>query len=456
MDSVKQGDKPHSKLHPASLTILCLGVIVAQVDTSVANLAVQPIGKSLEASVTQLQWVIDAYNLVYAALLISGGLLADLYGRRLIFIVGCVIFTVASLGCALAPTIAMLIGARAITGLGSALLIPASLSLIRVIYPQERVRGQALGIWAGCNGMSLAIGPSLGGYLIHSFGWRAVFLVVVPIGLAAAVGALFWVLESADRKGRSFDMLGQALGIASLAAITLAAIESSHLPIVWTILLALAGLGLLMLFIVVEQRLGQQALVPMSMFSTGRFSGAMAGTAAMTFGMYGTLFLFPLTSLSLSRLAPTEVGLALLPMALSFVAVSPFSGFFSEYLGKRRTISMGLATIGLGNVVLGIAFANNLLIAEEFGLLLTGIGMGMATGPLTAVAVSSVGSERAGTASALINVARMVGATIGVAALGSVFAVFREPTLGFVVAMLCGGSIQLLGGMTTWRSLKQA
>ncbi|MGG6892315.1 hypothetical protein [Rhizobium sp. BR 315] len=188
------------------------------------------------------------------------------------------------------------------------------------------------------------------------------------------------VPESADRKGRTFDALGQLLGISSLAAITLAAIESSHLPIIWTALLALCGFGLLLLFIAVERGLDQQALMPVSMFSTGQFNGAMAGTAAMTFGMYGTLFLFPLTSLSLDQLASTEVGLALLPMALSFVAISPFSGFISERLGKRRTISLGLATIGLGNVLLGVALAENLLIAEEFGLLLTGIGMGKATG----------------------------------------------------------------------------
>ncbi|MBB3287095.1 MULTISPECIES: MFS transporter [unclassified Rhizobium] len=455
MHSIEQREKHLSKLHPSSLIVLCLGVIVAQVDTSVVNLAIQPIGKSLAASVTQLQWVVDAYNLVYAALLITGGLLADLYGRRLTFIIGCIIFTIASLGCALAPAIAILIGARAVTGCGSALLIPASLSLIRVIYPDEKVRGRALGIWAGCNGMSLAIGPSLGGYLIHSFGWRAVFLVVVPIGVMAAIGALLWVPESAGRKGRSFDALGQILGVVSLGAITLAAIESSHLPLLWTILLASCGLVLLSFFVVVERRLDQRALVPVPMFSNRRFSGAMVGTAAMTFGMYGTLFLFPLTSLSLDRLDPTDVGLALLPMALSFVGISPFSGSLSENFGKQRTTTLGLAVMGLGNMLLGIAFTENLLIAEEFGLLLTGIGMGLATGPLTAVAVSSVGSERAGTASALINVARMVGATIGVASLGSVFACFHEPQLGFITAMLCGGVTQLLGSVAAWRYLSR-
>lgn len=453
MNSIEQNTGAHSQLRPAALAILCLGVIVAQVDTSVVNLAVQPIGVDLKASVTELQWVVDAYNLVYAALLISGGLFADLYGRRLMFIIGCAVFALASLGCAFASTIAILIAARALTGFGSALLLPASLSLIRVIYRDEKIRARALGIWAGCNGMSLAIGPSLGGFLIRDFGWRSVFFVVIPIGLTAAAGARLFVPESADRQGRSFDMLGQLLGIAALMVMTLAAIESSHLPPLWTSLLAIAGALFLLLFVRVERRLEQTALVPISMFSGSQFRGAMLGTAAMTFGMYGTLFLFPLASLGLGRLASVEVGLSLLPMAISFIAISPFSGAISERLGKKNAISAGLALMGLGNLLLGAAFLANWFIAEEIGLLLTGVGMGMATGPLTAVAVSTVTSDRAGTASALINVARMVGATIGVAILGAVFAFLGEAETAFIIAMSAGGSVQLLGSFIGWRLL---
>ncbi|MBY5450454.1 MAG: MFS transporter [Rhizobium sp.] len=453
MNSIEQNTGAHSQLRPAALAILCLGVIVAQVDTSVVNLAVQPIGLDLKASVTELQWVVDAYNLVYAALLISGGLFADLYGRRLMFMIGCAVFALASLGCAFASTIAILIAARALTGFGSALLLPASLSLIRVIYRDEKIRARALGIWAGCNGMSLAIGPSLGGFLIRDFGWRSVFFVVIPIGLTAAAGARLFVPESADRQGRSFDMLGQLLGIAALMVMTLAAIESSHLPPLWTSLLAIAGGLFLLLFVRVERRLEQTALVPISMFSGSQFRGAMLGTAAMTFGMYGTLFLFPLASLGLGRLASVEVGLSLLPMAISFIAISPFSGAISERLGKKKAISAGLALMGLGNLLLGAAFLANWFIAEEIGLLLTGVGMGMATGPLTAVAVSTVTSDRAGTASALINVARMVGATIGVAILGAVFAFLGEAETAFIIAMSAGGSVQLLGSFIGWRLL---
>ncbi|WP_318253679.1 MFS transporter [Rhizobium gallicum] len=348
MDSIEQSTRAYSQLKPAALAILSLGVIVAQVDTSVVNLAVQPIGGDLKASVTELQWVVDAYNLVYAALLISGGLFADLYGRRLMFMIGCAVFALASLGCAFASTIAILIAARALTGFGSALLLPASLSLIRVIYRDEKIRARALGMWAGCNGMALAIGPSLGGFLIRDFGWRSVFFVVIPIALVAATAARLFIPESADRQGRSFDMPGQLLGIASLTLLTLTAIESSHLPPLWTALLAIAGALLLLLFVIVEKRLEQTALVPISMFSGGQFRSAMAGTAAMTFGMYGTLFLFPLASLGLGRLAPVEVGLSLLPMALSFIAISPFSGSITEQLGKTHTNIGGTSAYGSG------------------------------------------------------------------------------------------------------------
>ncbi|MBB3523351.1 MFS transporter [Rhizobium sp. BK456] len=341
MDIINRNTDSRSDLRPAALAILCLGVIVAQVDTSVVNLAVQPIGLDLKASVTQLQWVVDAYNLVYAALLISGGLFADLYGRRRMFVIGCAVFALASLVCAFAPSIAMLIGARALTGLGSALLLLASLSLIRVIYRDEKLRARVLGIWAGCNGMSLAIGPTLGGFLIRGFGWRSVFFVVIPIALIAAASAWLFIPESADRQGRSFDLPGQLLGIASLTALTLTAIESSHLPPLWTALLAIAGAALLLLFVMVEKRLEQTALVPMSMFQDSQFRGAMAGTAAMTFGMYGTLFLFPLVSLSLGRLASFEAGLSLLPMALSFIAISPSPARSRSALGKNAPYRQG-------------------------------------------------------------------------------------------------------------------
>src|SRR6185437_3323681 len=222
---------------PALLT-LCLAVLVAQIDTAVVNLGTHRIGSYFHASVGSLQWVVDAYNLTYAVLLLTGGLLADLVGRRRIFILGAAIFTAASLIAAFSPSIGMLIGARAVAGIGAALLIPASLAIIRVIWRDPRERGRALGIWAGCNGVALALGPTLGGVLIQRFGWRSIFLVVVPVSLAAVVLAPLALPESADPHGRSFDGRGQTLGAVGLGAVAFAAIEA-HTS-VWPALLACA------------------------------------------------------------------------------------------------------------------------------------------------------------------------------------------------------------------------
>src|SRR5581483_9523660 len=209
---------------PALIT-LCLAVLVAQIDTAVVNLGTHRIGSYFHASVGALQWVVDAYNLTYAVLLLTGGLLADLAGRRRIFIGGAAIFTAASLVAAFSPSIGMLIGARAAAGVGAALLIPASLAIIRVLWRDSRERGRALGIWAGCNGVALAIGPTLGGVLIERFCWRSIFLVVVPVSLAAALLAVPTLPESADPHGRSFDARGQAFGAVGLGALAFAAIE---------------------------------------------------------------------------------------------------------------------------------------------------------------------------------------------------------------------------------------
>ncbi|WP_247138685.1 MFS transporter [Neorhizobium sp. BETTINA12A] len=445
MDRPSKTSQARARQPHAALATLCLAVITAQLDTSVVNLALDPIGKDLDATVSQLQWVVDAYNLVYAVLLLTGGLLADLAGRRRILISGALVFGIASIGCAVAPTAPLLIAARALTGVGAALLLPASLSIIRVIYPDQQARQRALGIWAACNGLALAIGPTLGGLLIYAFGWRSVFYVVVPFSLVGAVSARATIEESADPAGRSFDISGQVLAILSLATVTLAAIESPHSTMSLTAAFGVTGFVLFGLFLAVEHRQGQAALVPLTMFRSKSFTGAMAGTTAMTFGMYGTLFLFPLATQSLGRLDATSTGLALLPMALSFVLVSPFSDAVVQHFGQRVTIALGLATIGIGNGILSVAFMLDLFMMSEIGLLLTGIGMGLATGPLTAVAVSAVGSNRGGTAGALINVARMVGATIGVAALGAIFAAVAGAENGFFAAMIVGALVQVMG-----------
>jgi len=450
--AVAAGPARHGGL---TLVALCLAVLVAQVDTAVVNLAVKPIGASFHAGVGAMQWIIDSYNLVYAVLLLTGGLLADLYGRRLVFMAGALVFTLASLVCAFAPAVGVLVAGRAAAGLGAALIIPSSLAIIRVVWQEPAARGRALGIWAACNGLAFVIGPTLGGLLIHHFGWPSVFLVVIPLAIAALILAPIAIPESRDPAGRHFDAPAQALGMITLGGIAFAAIESHGASAFALIALVVAAIALL-IFVRVESAKGGAALVPLDIFRIREFRGAAVATAGMTFGMYGVLFLLPLTWQSSGRLDATEAGLALIPMALVFVIVSPFSGASVRKFGARATTAGGVSIIGLGLLLIGAGVNQPSLLPAEIGLTLTGLGMGFATGPLMGVAVGAVAASRSGTASSLINVARMAGATVGVASLGSVFALGGAGAGGLRAAMVLGGSVQIAAALYAWAARAKA
>jgi EmrB/QacA subfamily drug resistance transporter len=440
------------RARPLTLTALCLAVLVAQVDTAVVNLALHPIGEALSAGVDALQWVVDGYNLVYAALLLTGGLLADLHGRRRVFMAGAAIFTLASIACAMAPSVGLLIAGRVAAGVGAALLVPASLAIIRVAWPEPGARGRALGIWAACNGLALAIGPTLGGLLIRRFGWPAVFLAVVPLGLLALALAPMVIAESADPGDRRFDPAAQALGGLGLGGFAFAAIEMEGAPAIAALSFA-AGVLALALFIHIERRAGQAALVPLDLFGIARFRGAVVATTGMTFGMYGVLFLLPLAWQGAGGLDAAGAGLALMPMALVFLAASPFSGTGARRLGVPAMTGGGVGVIACGLLTVAAAAGAASIVPAELGLALTGLGMGMATGPLMGEAVGAVAAARSGTASALINVARMVGATIGVAILGALFALAGGGVSGLRAAMIAGGAVQLACAMVAWRTM---
>jgi DHA2 family methylenomycin A resistance protein-like MFS transporter len=434
------------------LLAMCAGVLIAQVDTSVVNLAVQRIGTEFGAGVAALQWVLDAYNLVYAVLLLSGGLVADVYGRRRTFCAGAAVLALGSVACGLAPDIGTLIAARALTGLGAALLLPASLAIIRVTWTDAAARRRALGVWASCNGLAFVIGPGLGGVLIGRFGWRSVFFLAVPLAVAAFVLAMREVPETADRAGRRLDLPGQVLGAVALGALVFAAIMGRE-----QVRACAGAIGLfavaLSLFLAVERRAGAAALVPLDLFARPAFGGAIAATASMTFGIYGTIFLLPLAWQAQGTLGPEGVGLALVPCALAFFLLSQRSGHLAARHGVRVMAAGGTAVIGCGLLVLGATPAGRVPLVAEAGLVLTGLGMGLNTGPLMSVAVESVSPARAGTASALINVARMAGATLGVAVLGAMFAAWGARD-GLRIAMLTGGTVQLCGALAAWTTIR--
>jgi EmrB/QacA subfamily drug resistance transporter len=438
------------------LLTLCLGVLIAQVDTSVVNLALRPIGDGLEVGIAPLQWVVDGYNLAYALFLLTGGLLADLYGRCRIFVAGVLVFSAGCLVCGLSSNAPMLIFGRVVAGLGAAMLQPASLAILRVVWTDIRERGHALGIWASCNGLAFVIGPTIGGLLIKGFGWRSVFLVVLPLGIGAVVLALRCVPESSDPSGRHGDPLGQILAAIALGGLALASIEAHERPLVCAVALPVAIMAGA-LFVVAERLHGEGALVPSGLFRKPAFTGAIAATAAMTFGMYGLLFLVPLSwqGPDTAPLSAVTAGLALMPMALVFVGVSRNSGTLAERFGARIVTAGGTAAVGIGLMVVALTTSGRPIWLAEIGMVLAGIGMGINTGPLMGVGVAAVEAARSGTASSLINVARMAGATMGVAMLGALYALLGGGPTGFTVALAIGGLVQLTGAAVAWATVPE-
>jgi DHA2 family methylenomycin A resistance protein-like MFS transporter len=412
-----------------------------------------PIGATFRAHVAALQWVLDGYNLTYAVLLLTGGLLADLYGRRRAFQAGAAILAAASVACALAPTIGMLIVARVVTGAGAALLLPASLAIVSVVWPEQATRRRAIGIWASCNGLAFVVGPTIGGLLIEHLGWPSVFLLSVPLALVALAIAALTIPESADPQNRRLDLSGQLAGAAILGGLVFAAIDSHRGGHTWmfSILLSLLAIPC---FVAADRQAGEAAIVPLELFRNRRFCGALVATASMTFGVYGMIFLLPLVWQTSGLLGPETAGLALLPCALVFFLVSQRSGHLAQRVGVRVMTAGGTAVIGCGLLVLAATRAGQPVALAAFGLALTGVGMGLNTGPLMSVAVEAVTAARSGTAAALINVARMTGATMGVAFLGAAFALCHDGESGLRAAMLAGGGVQLMGAMIAWAAVR--
>jgi MFS transporter, DHA2 family, methylenomycin A resistance protein len=439
------------------LLAMSLGVLIAQIDTSVVNLAVKEIGANLNAGVTALQWVVDAYNLVYASLLLTAGTLADLYGRRRIFLLGIALFTLGSAVCGLAPNAAVLVGGRAIAGLGAALEVPTSLAILTVAYPDTGERTRALGLWASCNGIAFIIGPTIGGVLVDGVGWRSIFLLIIPLCVATLALTMAAVPESKDPKGRSLDLPGQTLAIAALGALSLAVIEGPRWG--WGSrgsLLAVAISITAALLFLRRQADPEGALVPLPMFKNREFSAALGVAFAMTFGMYAMLFLTPLYLQSARGGGALMAGIELLPMSVAFVIVSQLSGRIVNAFGPRLPMTAGMAMMGAGLFMLALIPLNDSIILIESALLVIGCGLGLNTAPVNAVAVASVPAARSGTASGLVNTARMTGATLGVAVLGAVFAMFAGSgdgghlAAGLAPAYIGGGIGEMAGAVAAF------
>ena len=332
-----------------------LGVLFAQIDTSVVNLALKSIGADLHAGVSEMQWVIDSYNLAYASLLLTAGTLGDLYGRRRIFVLGIVLFIVGTLLCALAPNAATLIGGRIVSGIGAAFEVPMSLVLLTLAYPDRKQRAHALGVWASCNALAFIIGPMIGGWLVDTVGWRSIFYVILPVCAAAVALTYVAVRESAEPSGRALDLPGQTLAIVGLSAFAFAAIEGSYWGWGSPLILLIVGIALtaFVLFVWVEART-PGPMLPLQFLRRPVFSAALAAAGLMTFGIYALLFIMPLYFQTMRGASPLIAGLELLPMPMSFFVVSQLVGHLNNRLGPRVVMTVGMACMGVG--ALSLAF----------------------------------------------------------------------------------------------------
>ncbi|HEY0807888.1 MAG TPA: MFS transporter [Pseudonocardiaceae bacterium] len=403
-----------------ALTGICLGFFLVLFDATAVNVATGNIAGSLGASVTAVQWVLNAYTVAFAALMLTAGSLGDRWGSRRIYLSGSVLFAVASAACAAAPTAPLLIAARAVQGIGAAAVVPCSLALIAHRFPEGHARSRALGVWGGVSGVGLAAGPVIGGALVAALSWRAVFLVVVPVAAVSGAIVATRIEETPRRPASRPDLAGQVLAVIALVALTAALTQTSTLgwsdPRTLGLLgvAALAGIG----FVLVEHRVGDPMLPPV-LFTDARFSGATSVGLLFNLGLYGTLFCLALVLERTLHQSAVIAGLALLPLTAVTAVGALLSGRLTTRFGPRTPMALGL-TGGLTATGLLAGFGDHIGPAG-----LTGLGailglVGLAMPAMTGVALSAAGSQRAGLGAAVLNAARQAGGALGVALLGSV------------------------------------
>ncbi|HEX2903944.1 MAG TPA: MFS transporter [Jatrophihabitans sp.] len=403
------------------LAICCISLLIVGMDNTIVNVALPSIRKDLSASVEGLQWTIDAYTLVLAALLILSGSTADRLGRRRTFQVGLILFTLGSLLCSLAPGLGWLIAFRAVQAIGGSMLNPVAISIITNVFTDPRERAQAIGVWGGVVGISLGIGPILGGVLTESISWRAIFWVNVPIGVLACVLAALFVPESRAPRARRFDPVGQLLVIVLLASLTYGII---HAPAVgwlsWqTALLLLVAVASLAALLAYEPRRADP-LIELRFFRSLPFTGATL-IAVCAFGAFsGFLFIYTLYLQGDRGLNALDAGLFLLPLAVVVGVLAPISGRIVGTRGPRFPLLVaGVAMTLAGLALTGLSDSTSYLWLIG-ALVVYGVGFGFVNAPITNTAVSGMPREQAGVAAAVASTSRQVGGSLGVAVIGSV------------------------------------
>jgi EmrB/QacA subfamily drug resistance transporter len=448
------------------LLAVALATFMTYLDNNIVNVALPSIARDLHLATAGLEWVVSGYILVFAGLLLAGGRLADAFGRKRLFLVGLGVFTAASLAAGLAGSLGMLVAARAVQGLGAALVTPTTLAIISAAYPDPRERNAAVGIWAGVGGLALAVGPLLGGVLSQHASWGWIFDINVPVGVATLALGFWAISETRESSRRRLDVPGLVLSAVALTALTEALIEGG--PRGWASPLVVAGFAVFaagsLAFLAVERR-AADPMVDVSLFRDRGFSGGIVAMMLWAFGLFGIYFFTSLYLQDVLGFSPTEAGLAFLPMALCMVTGAVLSERVARALGAARVVgvAMLLMGVGIGTVSLIGSGASYWALMPSF--LVIGIGGGMTT-PLTATVIGALPGERAGIASGLFNASRELAGLLGITVIGAIVAARQSSALaggsapldaflsGYRLGLLVSAALVAVGGLAAWLALR--
>ncbi|MFE1293763.1 MFS transporter [Streptomyces sp. NPDC058731] len=403
------------------LTVTCSGQFMVLLDNTIVGAALPDMQHRLHTQLTGLQWIVDAYVLLVAMLLLSGGVFADRFGRKRVYLTGVAVFTVASVLCSLAPSLGWLIAGRVLQGVGAAALSPASLALLAAAFPVPQERIRAIGLWAGFSGVGLAAGPVAGGVLTDAFGWPAIFLVNLPVGVILLLVGLRSLEETRNPSAPAIDAPGTVLSVLGVGALTYGLIEGGARG--WTSPVILVGFTaavlLLAAFIAVEARRSAPMLPP-RLFRQRLFTVSNTAMVVVGFALMGSSFFFSQFFVYVQGSTILRAGLQTLPTTLAMVIVSPYAGRLAARYGFRTVVTVGLAVAGPGLLALGMVHADTGYGNVWWRLAVIGIGFALTMSPLTGAAIQAVDPHEGGLASGISSTTRQIGAVLGVAVLGAV------------------------------------
>ncbi len=438
-----------------TLAAVSFGLFMIMLDNTVVNVALPSIQRELGVGLSELEWIVTGYALAFAALMLTGGKLADLFGRRLVFVVGLAIFTLASLACGLAGSGDVLIAARIVQGVGAALMNPATLSIIAATCPPHQ-RGMAIGIWAGVSGLALALGPLVGGLITEHVNWNWIFFVNVPVGIAAIAASFLVIRESRDESEvQRLDFPGLATSGIGLFALTYGLIEANAHG--WTstrILVSFAVAAVALVSFVLLERHQRVPMLDLSLFRSGTFAGANIVVLLVALAMFGVFFFVSLYMQNLLGFSPVEAGAAFLPMTILIILVAPVAGRASDRIGSRWLMTGGMILLGIQLLYFSQLDATSTFWNLLPGMLVGGLGMALTMTPGAAAAMRALPVDKSGVGSAVLNAFRQVGGSIGIALMGAIMgheiAGRRTPDAfmdGFSLSLMVAAGIAFAGAI---------